>query len=333
MKNQITSKIAVLTGASAGLGRACAREFASQGYNVAVIARNLVALESVKREIESYGSKGMYVQADVADAKALAEAIDKIELELGEIDILVNNAMVSVFSPVSKMDPDEYLRVTEVTYLGQVYGTLAVLKKMKARNKGSIVFVGSALAYRGIPLQSAYCASKHAVKGFYESLRAELMHEKSNIKISTVELPAMNTTQFGFVKSRLSNKARPMGTIYQPEVAAKAIVHAAKHKRREYFVGFSTIKTIWGNRLAPWFVDWTLSRSGISGQQTDQPENKERNHNLWDPVPGDHGVHGGFGKKSKNFSLTFWFDKRRHKVMALVLILVAIVIAYILIRG
>ncbi|MBD3627749.1 SDR family oxidoreductase [Cyclobacterium sp.] len=326
MKNQITSKTVVITGASAGLGRACAREFASQGHNVAVIARNTSALESVKREIESYGNKGMYVQADVADAKALAQAIDKIELELGEIDILVNNAMVSVFSPVSKMQPEEYLRVTEVTYLGQVYGTLAVLKKMKARNEGSIVFVGSALAYRGIPLQSAYCASKHAIKGFYESLRAELMHEKSNIKISMVELPAMNTTQFGFVKSRLPNKPKPMGTIYQPEVAAKAMVHAAKHNRREYFVGFSTIKTIWGNRLAPWLVDWTLSRNGISGQQTDQRENKERNNNLWDPVPGDHGVHGGFGKKSKNFSLTFWFDKRRFMVLAGIFIILTLYI-------
>lgn len=322
--------VVVITGASAGLGRACAIAFAKKGYDVALLARGEAGLAAASREIKNIGRKAIYFTVDVADAKAVDDAAEKTEQQLGPIEIWVNNAMNSVFSPVKKMKPEEYKRVTEVTYLGQVNGTLAALKRMLIRNNGSIVFVGSALAYRGIPLQSAYCASKHAVKGFYESLRTELMHEKSHIKVTTVELPAMNTTQFGFVKSRLPNKPRPMGTIYQPEVAAKAIVYAAEHDKREYLVGFSTLQTIWGNRLVPSFVDWILSRNGFSGQQTNEPESKNRNHNLYDPIPGDHGVHGNFGKKAKNLSLTFWFNKRQYMVVTIVLILVAVLIGYIL---
>ncbi|MDX5482590.1 MAG: SDR family oxidoreductase, partial [Hymenobacteraceae bacterium] len=238
--------VVVITGASAGLGRACAREFAKNGYDVGLLARGLEGLQGAKREIEARGRKAVYVQVDVADAKAVEDAATKIEQELGEIDVWVNNAMNSVFSPVKEMQPEEYKRVTEVTYLGQVYGTLSALKRMLPRDRGTIVLVGSALAYRGIPLQSAYCGSKHAVQGFFDSLRSELLHDESNVKVTMVQLPAMNTTQFGFVKSRLPKKPRPMGKIYQPEVAAEAIVFAAEHDRREIYVGYPTVQAIVG---------------------------------------------------------------------------------------
>ena len=236
-------KIVVITGASAGLGRATAREFAKNGFDVALIARGKDGLDKAKKEVESFGRRAVMFAIDVADAEAVERAADETEKTLGPINVWVNNAMTSVFSPVKEMKPEEYRRVTEVTYLGQVYGALAALKRMQPRNKGSIVFVGSALAYRGIPLQSAYCASKHAIGGFYDSFRSELLHDKSQIKTCMVQLPAMNTTQFGFVKSRLPRKPKPMGQIFQPEIAARAIVFASNHNRREIFVGFPTIKT------------------------------------------------------------------------------------------
>jgi short-subunit dehydrogenase len=214
--------------------------------------------------------------------------------------------MNSVFSPVKEMLPEEYRRVTDVTYLGQVFGTLAALKRMTPRNKGSIVFVGSALAYRGIPLQSAYCAAKHAVEGFYDSLRTEILHDKLNIKTCMVQLPAMNTTQFGFVKSRLPNKPMPMGTIYEPEIAAKAIVYASEHNRREIYVGYPTLKAILGNKIAPEYADKVLAKQGYDSQMTDEPVAEDRKNNLWEPIPGDHGAHGPFGNKALKFSLQTW---------------------------
>lgn len=307
--------VVAITGASAGVGRACARAFAEKGYDVALLARGREGLEGAKKEVEAYGQQAVIHQLDIADAEAIEKAYGEIESELGEIDILVNNAMNSVFSPVKEMKAGEYKRVTEVTYLGQVYGTLSALKRMLPRNRGSIVFVGSALAYRGIPLQSAYCASKHAIQGFYDSLRTELLHDKSKVKISMVELPALNTTQFGFVKSRLPNKPRPMGKIFQPEVAADAIVYAAEHNTREILVGSPTLKAVIGNKIAPWYADKKLAETGFEGQQTGEKDDPDRKHNLWDPLPGDHGAHGSFGEEAKPFSLQFWLTKNKEYVM------------------
>lgn len=304
MKN--SNKVVVITGASAGVGRATAREFAKRGADIALIARGEDGLEGARKEIEQQGRKALSFPIDVADAEAVEKAAEIIENELGPIDVWVNNAMCSVFSPINEMKPEEYKRVTEVTYLGQVYGALSALKRMRKRNRGSIVFVGSALAYRGIPLQSAYCASKHAIEGFYDSLRTELIHEGSNIKTCMIQLPAMNTTQFGFVKSRLPNKPRPMGTIYQPEIAARTICYASEHNRREIFVGGSTLKAIIGNKIAPEYADKVLARNGFEGQMTNEPEDPDRKNNLWEPIPGDHGAHGPFTKKAKKFSAQVW---------------------------
>jgi short-subunit dehydrogenase len=299
-------RVVVVTGASAGLGRSIVREFARKGADLALIARGVEGLQGAKREVEDAGGKAIIFPIDIADAEAVENAAAETEKQLGPIDVWVNNAMNSVFSPVAEMTPDDYKRVTDVTYLGQVYGALSALKRMRPRNRGSILFVGSALAYRGIPLQSAYCASKHAIEGFFDSLRTELMHDKSRVKISMVQLPAMNTTQFKFVKTRLPNKPRPMGTIYQPEVAAEVVEYASRHNRREYYVGWPTVKAIVGNKIAPWYADWVLSRNGVKGQMTSEPEDPNRKHNLWEPLPGDHGAHGTFDSKAKGFSVVAW---------------------------
>lgn len=303
--------VVAITGASAGVGRACARTFAEKGYDVGLIARGKDGLEGAKKEVVLFGQKAIWIETDVADAAAVYRAADEIEKKLGPITVWVNNAMNSVFSPVKEMQPEEYKRVTEVTYLGQVYGTLAALKKMLPRDSGSIVLVGSALAYRGIPLQSAYCGAKHAIQGFFDSLRTELMHDKSNVKVSMVHLPAMNTTQFGFVKSRLPNKPKPMGTIYQPEIAADAILYAAEHDRREIMVGFPTVEAVVGNKIAPWYADRVLANTGYKGQQTDEPADPDRPNNLWEPIPGDHGAHGSFDSQAKTFSPELWASKHK----------------------
>ena len=304
----------MITGASAGLGRACVRKFAEAGYDVGLLARGIDGLEGAKREVEQLGRKAVYVPVDVADAQAVEDAAAKIENELGEIDVWVNNAMNSVFSPIKEMQPEEYKRVTEVTYLGQVYGTLSALKRMLPRDRGAIVLVGSALAYRGIPLQSAYCGSKHAIEGFFDSLRTELMHDNSKVRVCMVQLPAMNTTQFGFVKSRLPNKPRPMGKIYQPEVAADAILFAAEHDRREIYVGYPTVQAIVGNKLSPELGDYVLAKNGYKGQQTDEPEDPNRKNNLWEPIPGDHGAHGTFDAEATYFSPELWLSKNKYKL-------------------
>lgn len=307
--------VVVITGASAGVGRACAKTFAKKGYDVGLLARGKEGLEGAKKDVEELGQRAVYYQIDVSNAEEMEKAADYIENELGEINIWVNNAMNSVFSPISQMLPEEYRRVTEVTYLGQVYGTLAALKRMTPRGRGSIVLVGSALAYRGIPLQSAYCGAKHAIQGFFDSLRSELIHDKSPIKVSMVELPALNTTQFEFVKSRLPYKPKPMGTIFQPEVAADAIVYAAEHNRRELFVGFSSMKAILGNRIAPWYADHVLAKDGFDGQQTNIPEDPNRRDNLWEPIPGDHGSHGHFDDQAYDSSEQLWLSKNRMLVL------------------
>ena len=302
----IRNKVVVITGGSAGVGRAIAKEFAKESASILLIARGRDGLEGAKREVESLGGKAWIYEADVANADQMNEAADFAEENLGPIDIWINNAMVSVFSKVQDMTPDEFKRVTEVTYLGQVYGTLAAFHKMKERNCGKIILIGSALSYRGIPLQSAYCASKHAIQGFFESLKAELLHDGINIDLSIVHLPAMNTTQFGWVKTRFDKKPKPMGTIFQPEVAAKAVLEVAKTSERVRMVGFSTVQTVWGNKLVPEYLDHFMAKNGINGQLTEKQEDPNRKFNLYEPVPGDHGSHGEFDEDARNFSI---YDK------------------------
>jgi len=295
----------VITGASAGLGRAAAREFARHGAKIGLLARGLDGLEAAKREVEDLGGTALVIPTDVANSAAVEQAADSIEEKLGPIDIWVNNAMASVFSPVKEMKPEEYKRVTEVTYLGVVYGTLAVLKRMLPRNRGTIVQVGSALAYRSIPLQSAYCAAKHAIAGFTDSLRCELIHDKSKVRITMVQMPALNTPQFSWVKSRLQHKAKPVPPIFQPEVGARAIYWAAHHGRRELYVGWPTVEAIVANKLAPGALDHYLGRTGFRSQQTSEREDPGRPDNLWNPVPGDHGAHGTFDARAHERSWQF----------------------------
>jgi short-subunit dehydrogenase len=296
------NEVVVITGASAGLGRATAREFGRHGAKVGLIARGVDGLEAAKREIESAGGSAMVLPLDVADASAVEKAAAAIENEFGPIEIWVNNAMASVFSPVKEMQPEEYKRVTEVTYLGVVYGTLAALKRMLPKDRGTIVQVGSALVYRSIPLQSAYCAAKHAIAGFTDSLRCELIHDKSNVRVTMVQMPALNTPQFGWVKSRLKHKAQPVPPIFQPEVGARAIYWAAHHSRREIYAGWPTVEAIVGNKLAPGLLDRYLGKTGFASQQTCEPEDPVRPDNLWDPVKGDHGAHGTFDRRAHETS-------------------------------
>ncbi|HYG04141.1 MAG TPA: SDR family oxidoreductase [Chryseosolibacter sp.] len=304
-------KVVVITGASGGVGRVVAWEFARQEAKVVLIARDELQLQGAAKEVEVYGGTPFIIQCDIADHVSLQKSLERIEREVGPIEVLVNNAMNSVFAPFRKVTPEEFKRVTEVTYLGTVYCTSIVLNWMQQRNRGSIVFVGSALAYRGIPLQSAYCGAKHGIQGFYDSLRTELMHDKSSVKTCMVQLPAMDTTQFGWVLSKLPNKAQPMGKIYTPEVAARSILFAAKHNRREILVGFPSYKAIVGNKIAPWYADWVLARTGIKGQQTNEPADPDRKHNLWEPVGEDRGAYGGFEDQSHDFSFTLWISMNR----------------------
>src|SRR5436305_7497512 len=282
------SEVVVITGGSAGVGRATTRKFARLGARIALLARGTDGLEVAQREVEELGGTAIVVPVDVANAEQVEAAAARVEIDLGKIDIWINNAMASVFSPIKKMTPEEFRRVTEVTYLGCVYGTLAALKRMLPRDHGTIVQVGSALAYRGIPLQSAYSGAKHAIQGFTEPVRSELLHDKSGVKISMVQLPALNTPQFGWVKSRLPHKAQPMPPIYQPEVIADAVAWVTDHYRRQLFIGMSTVIAIQGDKLAPGFGDWYLGKTGYTAQQIGEPEDAHRLHNLWEPVDANH---------------------------------------------
>jgi len=298
--------VVMITGASAGVGRATAIAFARRGSCVGLLARGADGLAGAARDVEAAGGRAVILQADVADAEAVERAADTLEKTCGPIDVWVNNAMVSVFSPVREMEADEYRRVTDVTYHGVVYGTLAALRRMLPRDRGTIVQVGSALAYRGIPLQSAYCGAKHAIQGFCDSLRAELLHDGSQVRVSMVQLPAMNTPQFDWVKTRLPRRPQPVPPIYQPEIAADAILAAAESGARELYVGWPTVKAIVGDKIAPALGDWYLSRNGIEGQQTDQPEPADRPNNLWTPLPGDAGAHGRFGDRARPHTVDVW---------------------------
>ena len=306
-----TSEVVVITGASAGVGRATARNFARHGARIALLARGTDGLEAAQREVQELGGTAIVIPVDVANPEQVEAAAARVEIDLGKIDIWINNAMASVFSPIKEMTPEEFRRVTEVTYLGYVYGTLAALKRMLPRDRGVIVQVGSALAYRGIPLQSAYCAAKHAVQGFCDSLRCELLHDNSGVRLTMVQLPALNTPQFGWVKSRLPRKAQPVPPIFQPEVAAEAIYFAAHNPRREFYVGAPSVAVISINKLAPGLLDYILARTGYDSQQYDGAEDPNRPNNLWQPVPGDHGAHGAFHARARSWSPQLWTSEHR----------------------
>ncbi len=313
MRESKRGRVVVITGASAGVGRATALAFARQGASIGLLARGQAGLDGAQREIEAMGGAALAVPTDVADAEAVEAAAAAVEARFGPIDVWVNNAMASVFSPVKEMEPDEFRRVTEVTYLGCVHGTLVALRRMLPRDEGIIIQVGSALAYRGIPLQAAYCGAKHAIQGFTESLRAELLHDGSGVRLTMVQLPALNTPQFGWVKSRLPRRAQPVPPIYQPGVAATAILWAADHNRREIAVGGSTAIVLAGEKFFPALGDRYLARTGYAGQQADQPEDPQRPHNLWEPVDADHdyGARGTFDTRASTGSPQLWLNTNR----------------------
>jgi NADP-dependent 3-hydroxy acid dehydrogenase YdfG len=311
--------VVVVTGASAGVGRATARAFGERGAQVGLIARGEEALEATAREVREAGGRALVLPADVAHAHEVEAAAERAEAQLGPIDVWVNDAMASIFAPVREISADEFRRVTEVTYLGQVNGSLAALKRMLPRDRGTIVQVGSALAYRAIPLQAAYCAAKHAARGFTDSLRTELMHEKRNVRVISVHLPGLNTTQFGMVRLRMPRRPRPVAPVYQPEIAAEAIVWAAQHpRRRELWVGASTVMTILGNRIAPWLADRYLARTGYDSQQTDEPAGAARVHTdyLEAPLSGEHATHGEFDAEAKGRSPQLWLAEHRRALTA-----------------
>lgn len=310
------AKVVVITGASAGVGRAAVREFAQHGADIGLLARGRDGLEAAKREVEAAGGRALVLPVDVADAAAVEAAAEQVERELGPIDVWVNNAMVSVFSPIKEMTAEDFRRVTEVTYLGAVHGTMAALKRMQTRDRGCIVQVGSALSYRSIPLQSAYCAAKHAMRGFTDSLRCELINDGSKVRVTMVQLPALNTPQFDWTKTRLPRRAQPVPPIYQPEVAAEAIYWAAHHNRREVNVGLPTVAAIVGNKIAPGFLDRYLGNTGYDGQQTQEREDPTKPNDLFDPLPGDHGAHGRFDDRAFTFSPQFWVTKNRGALAA-----------------
>src|SRR5947209_8418539 len=313
-------EVVVITGASAGIGRATVQAFARQGAHIGLLARGRAGLEGARHDAEALGGKGLMLPTDVADPDQVERAADAVEREFGPIDVWVNDAMVSVFSPVKEMTPADYKRVNEVTYLGFVYGTLAALKRMLPRDRGSIVQVGPALAYRGIPLQSAYCGAKHAIQGFTESLRCELLHDGSNVHVTMVQLPAVNTPQFDWVLSRLPRRPQPVPPIYQPEVAAAAVVHAADHPRKEIWVGASTVATLTAQKVAAGLLDHYLGKIGFGSQQTDQPADPDAPANLWRPVAGDHGAHGRFDSRSHGSSPQVWATTHRPVVAAALMV-------------
>jgi NAD(P)-dependent dehydrogenase (short-subunit alcohol dehydrogenase family) len=308
------SRVVVVTGASGGVGRAVGRELARRGDLVALLARGQSGLDRAAADIRAEGGQPMVVRVDVADHGAVEAAAQRVEDQFGPIDVWVNDAFAGVFAPVTEIRPEEFLRVTEVSYLGYVYGTKAALKRMVPRDSGVIVQVGSALAYRGIPLQSAYCAAKHAIQGFHESLRCELLHAKSGVRVTMVQLPATNTPQFGWVLSRLPRRAQPVPPIYQPEVAARAIVRAAdRPRRREYWVGASTVATLLGDKLAPGLLDRYLARTGFAAQQTESPRDPQQPANLWEPADAgsgtDQGAHGDFDNVARLASAQQWASR------------------------
>jgi NAD(P)-dependent dehydrogenase (short-subunit alcohol dehydrogenase family) len=288
----------VITGASAGVGRATAHAFAAQGAQIGLMARGARALQAAAAEVEKRGGKALALPLDVADPNAVEAAADSVENQFGPIDIWVNCAMATIFAPFHRISPEEYRRATEVTYLGFVYGTMAALKRMRRRNRGTIVQVGSALSYRAIPLQSAYCGAKFAIRGFTDSLRTELMHDGADVNLVMVQMPALNTPQFNWARNKMSRRPQPVPPIFQPEIAADAIVYAAYSRRREVWVGGSSVQAIVANKLFPGLLDRYLAKNGYTGQLTDEPADPGQPDNLFDPVSGDPDTHGRFDSRA-----------------------------------
>ena len=309
-------EIAVITGASAGIGRATAREFARRGCSVALLARGRDGLDAAAREVEELGAEALVIPTDVADAAAVERAAEQVMERFGRIDIWINNAFAGLFSRFMDSSPEEFRRVVDVTFFGQVHGARAALRHMQPRNHGSIVLVGSALAYRGIPLQSAYCAAKHGLQGFIDSLRVELLADDSKVRLSMVQLPGVNTPQFDWVRAHVRGRPRPVGAVYEPEVAARAIWKAAHSDRKEWIVGAPAYQAILGDKLISPLLDRHLARGGIKGQQDTQAAEPDREDNLFEPVPGDHGAHGRFGDKARRRSPLLWASEHRGLIAA-----------------
>lgn len=312
---QRDGRVVVITGGTAGVGRATARAFAERVSGVAVLARGTEGLEATRHEIEERGARALAIPTDVADAEQVEAAAERVERELGPIDVWINNAMTTIFGPVSEITPEEFRRATEVTYLGGVYGTMSALRRMRARDSGVVVNVGSALAYRAIPLQAPYCGAKHALRGFTDSVRCELIHEGSSVRITMTHLPGLNTPQFSWCRSKFDRHPQPVPPVYNPEVAADAIVWASEHDRREVFVGAPTFKTIWGNKVAPGLLDHYLAGVAWDGQLNDELAEPARRDNLFEPVEGDHGAHGIFGAIARDASPATEIEKVRPWVL------------------
>ena len=306
------ARIVVVTGAGAGVGRAAVEEFARQGCDVALLSRDSARLERAAAELRRHGIRALPIPTDVADAAAVEAAASRVEDELGPIDVWVNVAMATVFAPVSKLTPEEFERGTRVTYLGQVHGTMTALKRMRTRNAGTIVNVGSALGYRSVPLQSIYCGAKFAIRGFTDSLRSEIIHDGLDVHLTMVDLPAVNTPQFNWAINKMGRRAQPVPPIFQPEVPARAIYFAATHRRRQVWVGFPTVKAILANRIAPGLIDRYLARTGYSGQLTHGPTEPDAPGNLFEPVPGDYGAHGRFDDRARSYSWEMFTDRHRN---------------------
>jgi NAD(P)-dependent dehydrogenase (short-subunit alcohol dehydrogenase family) len=328
-----TPEIVVITGASAGIGRATVRKFAEHGAYIGLVARGRDGLEGARQEVEAAGGKALVLPTDVSDPDQVEAAAAAVEEAFGLINIWINDAMASVFSPFKEITPEEFKRVTEVTYLGYVYGTMAALRRMIPRDRGKIIQVGSALAYRSIPLQAPYCGAKAAIRGFTDSIRTELIHDGSKVEITMVQMPAVNTPQFGWVKSRLPNKPQPVPPIFQPEVATEAIYWAAHNPRRELYVGSSSVKAIMANKVAPRLLDYYLANTGYSGQQTDEPADPQRQNNLWEPVPGDHGAHGSFDNRAQDDCPQLWATENQDWLIALGIGIAGVTIAALLGSG
>ncbi|MEK6346661.1 MAG: SDR family oxidoreductase [Burkholderia sp.] len=306
------TKVAVITGGGTGVGRAAADEFARHGYDVALLSRDLERLQHAAEHIQAaHGVRVLACRADLADAAAVEAAATQIEQSLGPIDVWVNVAMATVFSPVSALTPEEIERGTRVTYLGQVHGMMSALARMRPRNRGTIVNVGSALGYRSVPLQSIYCGAKFAIRGFTDALRSEILHDGLDVHLTMVDLPAINTPQFDWSANRTGRRARPVAPVFQPEVAARAIHFAATHRRRQVWVGFSTVKAILANRLAPAWIDRYLARAGYRGQLTSAPTAPDAAGNLFEPVRGDFGAHGRFDAEARGRSWEMFTDRHR----------------------
>lgn len=307
----MSTETVVITGASSGIGRATVRRFAGPGVNIALVARGREGLEAAAREVEDAGGRPLVLPTDVADPDAVEAAAQATESALGEIDIWINDAMTTIFAPFWEITPEEFQRATDVTYHGSVWGMKTALKRMLPRDRGTIVQVGSAMAYRGIPLQSPYCGAKHALQGVFESLRTELRNRGSKVHLTTVQLPGINTPQFEHALDKFDTRSMPVPPVYQPEVAAEAIHWAAHHRRREVYVGIPTVYTIWGNKVAPWLAERYLARTGVKSQLTDTPKAPDREDNLFAVPSGDPGAHGPYDDMAHERSLQLWATKHR----------------------